>query len=187
MDTIDIINMVLVIISIIISLVAILLPLRKISKLTSRLVDFQFDQTSQKIILTYLIGNTGNVEWYLKEVLLMVYSDSAKKTTKLHIQTDNIPRIIEPNRVNLVSLSSQEIQFTTAEFGSELARRSGINQDFQIYVQFDLLNPNGSSIIYRAAIKGLLKDKDRTGAYWQTVDLSKIDELSSDYHLVLKK
>lgn len=186
MDTIDIINTALVIISIIISVVAILLPLRKISKLTSRLVDFQYDRTSQKIILTYLIGNTGNVEWYLKEVLLLVYSDSAKKTTKLHIETDNIPRIIEPNRVNLVSLSSQEIQFTTAEFGSELARISGINQDFQIHVQFNLLNPNGSSIIYRAAIKGLLKDKDRTGAYWETVDLNKIDELS-DYHLIIKK
>ena len=58
--------------------------------------------------------------------------------------------------------------------------------DFDIYVRFEYLSPDGKSLVYFTEIKELLNDTKRNGSHWETVCLDKLNS-KSEYHFVNKE
>lgn len=188
MNNVDIVSIILALIAIVISIISIYLQYQKVSKLTLRLVQFNYPSESPTIELTYFIGNTGNVEWYLNEVSVLIHAFAKSHTTKMSIDLENVPTIVHTNKVNLIKIICPTIAYLTAEKGIDdiLPNHGYDDKAFGIYVKFDFLSPNGEALSYLANLKGLISDKDRSGSYWKAVCLDELDSFSSEYHKVIK-
>lgn len=156
-------TLVVAIIAMLISIVSICIQYIKIARLSVRLVAFKTVENPDQIEISYFIGNTGNMEFFLDSVVMHRHNGEAGTETELEIHSVNIPSVIEQHKVNIVSIiiSIQDYQ---------IARTQNENMG----ISFNFLGPKGNGMTYYHEMLGAWEDSNHNGHFWKTIYLNNL-------------